>query len=480
MAVRRRGRRAHRRPPSPCSCSTSTGSRRSTTPSATTPATGCSRSPPAGWPGPCGPEDTVARLGGDEFAVLLTDVRDAGGRDRGRRADPRGARRALPPRRHDSAGRGQHRRRACTPTHGDRVRAPAAPRRRRDVPGQGGAAPASRSTAGARLHTPDRLGLLGSVRRASSSDELELHYQPEVVASRGGRSVGVEALVRWKHPERGLVFPDEFIDLAEQSGLMRQLTEFVLEKSLAQVALWWRAGIEVPVAVNVSRARPPRRGFADVVAGLLRTAPTCRPSALKLEITEHVLMADPGRCRTRCDALAALGVDLSLDDFGTGYSSLVHLKRLPVSEIKIDRSFVAADDRRTPTTRRSSARSSTCPLPRAARRRRGRRDDETLDARCAPWAATPPRASWSAGRCPATRSPAGCAAHRVGATGRAHAPRSSRRREALAHAPEDASGRSDRGRPAPAHPRMPPACPTSRLRSPATRSPTSPGWPGWR
>ena len=189
------------------------------------------------------------------------------------------------------------------------------------------------------IHTPDRLDLLGSVRRAIENDELEMHFQPavSVPARPAGRSF--EALVRWNHPERGLIFPDVFLDLVEQSGLMRQLTHLVLAKSLAQAARWWHAGIAVPVAVNVSVRDLSDAKFADVVAGLLREH-DLPARALKLEITEHVLMADPGRMTHALESIGRLGVDLSLDDFGTGYSSLVHLKRLPVSELKVDRSFV--------------------------------------------------------------------------------------------------------------------------------------------
>jgi EAL domain-containing protein (putative c-di-GMP-specific phosphodiesterase class I) len=188
------------------------------------------------------------------------------------------------------------------------------------------------------IHTPDRLGLLGSLRRAIENDELVMHFQP-TVSFPAGSPVGVEALVRWDHPERGLIYPDAFLDLVEQSGMMRQLTHVVLAKSLAQAALWWHAGVELPVAVNVSVRDLSDTGFADVVAGLLR-ANELPARALKLEITEHVLMADPGRVTQALESMGRLGVDLSLDDFGTGYSSLVHLKRLPVSELKVDRSFV--------------------------------------------------------------------------------------------------------------------------------------------
>ena len=283
------------------------------------------------------PEDTVARLGGDEFAVLLTDVKgpadalEAAERIRALLSEPFHLD-GMALQVETSIGVALH------PEHTDSV-----PRllQLADV----AMYQAKEERTGVELyrqerdiHTPDRLDLLGSVRRAIENDELEMHFQPAVSVP-AGRPVGVEALVRWNHPERGLIFPDVFLDLVEQSGLMRQLTHLVLAKSLARAAQWWHAGIEVPVAVNVSVRDLSDAKFADVVAGLLREH-DLPAQALKLEITEHVLMADPGRMTHALESIGRLGVDLSLDDFGTGYSSLVHLKRLPVSELKVDRSFV--------------------------------------------------------------------------------------------------------------------------------------------
>jgi diguanylate cyclase len=187
-------------------------------------------------------------------------------------------------------------------------------------------------------NTPDRLGLLADLRRALDAGEVELHYQPKVGFD--GVVAGLEALVRWVHPERGRVPPDEFIAIAETSGLMPRLTEYVLETALAQVSRWRSDGLTVPVAVNVSPRDVHAPGFAGAVAG--RLARHGVPAgALQLEITEHVLLEDPHRAADTLAALAGHGVKMSLDDFGTGYSSLVHLRRLPVSELKIDRSFVA-------------------------------------------------------------------------------------------------------------------------------------------
>ncbi|MFD5265874.1 putative bifunctional diguanylate cyclase/phosphodiesterase [Streptomyces sp. NPDC058335] len=187
-------------------------------------------------------------------------------------------------------------------------------------------------------NTPDRLGLLGDLRRALDAHEVQLHYQPKVRFD--GQVAGLEALVRWVHPERGKVPPDEFIAIAESSGLMPHLTEYVLDTALAQVARWRAQGLYVPVAVNVSPRDVHTPGFAGSVAARLARHGV-PAAALQLEITEHVLLEDPQRAADTLNALTGHGVKMSLDDFGTGYSSLVHLRRLPVSELKIDRSFVA-------------------------------------------------------------------------------------------------------------------------------------------
>jgi EAL domain-containing protein (putative c-di-GMP-specific phosphodiesterase class I) len=183
-----------------------------------------------------------------------------------------------------------------------------------------------------------RLGLLGALRQGIEGGQLELHYQPKVALATGA-VVGVEALVRWRHPSRGLVFPDEFVPLAEHSGLMHRLTAHVVDAALEQAATWWSVGLEIPVAVNVSARDLHASTLAETVdRGLARHG--LPASAIRLELTERVLMSDPERVSDTLAALERLGVRLSLDDFGTGYSSLVLLQRLPVSEIKVDRSFV--------------------------------------------------------------------------------------------------------------------------------------------
>jgi EAL domain-containing protein (putative c-di-GMP-specific phosphodiesterase class I) len=187
-----------------------------------------------------------------------------------------------------------------------------------------------------------RLSLLGDLRHAIEEGELQLYYQPKAQLP-DGVVMGVEALLRWRHPARGMVLPDDFIPAAEQSGVMRPLTRYVVDCALGQVASRRARGLVVQVAVNISM-----RDLHDpeLVPFLRRRlqAYGVPASALLLEITENVLMADPNGVAGTLRGLDELGIALSLDDFGTGYSSLVHLKRLPVSEIKIDRSFVQRMD----------------------------------------------------------------------------------------------------------------------------------------
>jgi diguanylate cyclase (GGDEF)-like protein len=187
-------------------------------------------------------------------------------------------------------------------------------------------------------HTPERLRLLADLRRAIVSDELVLHYQPQVDV-RSGAMAAVEALVRWRHPQRGLVAPDVFIPLAEQTRLIRPLSRWVLGAALRQCAEWHRAGLSIPVAVNLSAHDLHDPTLPDVVTELLRSSDVS-PENLRVEITESSLMADPARAREVLARLRALGVQIAIDDFGTGYSSLAYLKDLAVDELKIDGSFV--------------------------------------------------------------------------------------------------------------------------------------------
>src|SRR5690606_35896519 len=152
--------------------------------------------------------------------------------------------------------------------------------------------------------------------------QVQLHYQPKVRFD--GTVAGLEALLRWEHPERGRVPPDEFISIAETSGLMPRLTEYVLDVALRQVAQWRAEGLTVPVAVNVSPRDVFAPGFAGTVAARLARHGV-PPAALQLEITERVMLQDPGQAADALAGLISHGVRMSLDDFGTGYSSLVHL-----------------------------------------------------------------------------------------------------------------------------------------------------------
>jgi EAL domain-containing protein (putative c-di-GMP-specific phosphodiesterase class I) len=190
------------------------------------------------------------------------------------------------------------------------------------------------------LHSRDRLRLLDELRAAIGKRELELHYQPKVDLS-SGEVPGVEALVRWQHPTRGLLGPGQFIPLAEHTALMRPLTLLVLDMALAQSRQWREAGLDLSVAVNLSAPDLLDAGLPGAVQELL-TRWEVAPQRLNLEVTENVFMADPDRMIDVLTALKHLGVTLSLDDFGTGSSTLSYLKRLPLDELKIDRSFVMA------------------------------------------------------------------------------------------------------------------------------------------
>jgi diguanylate cyclase (GGDEF)-like protein len=187
-------------------------------------------------------------------------------------------------------------------------------------------------------YSPRRLTLVGELRKGIEQQELLLHYQPKVALASGGLT-GVEALVRWQHPEHGLLPPDAFIPLAEQTGLIRPLTHWVAAQALSQCAAWQRAGNDLRCAVNVSARVLLDPEFPDLVAGVL-AASEVNQGALAVEITEGTLMADQERAQEALTRLRQLGVRISIDDFGTGYSSLGYLRRLPIDEIKIDKSFV--------------------------------------------------------------------------------------------------------------------------------------------
>ena len=187
-------------------------------------------------------------------------------------------------------------------------------------------------------YSPDRLALVGELRRAVAQSELVIHYQPRVEMATETTS-SVEALVRWEHPERGLLSPGEFLPLAEHTGLIRPVTGYVLDAALADCAAWQAAGLQTGVSVNLSPRDLLDVELADEVETLLRKH-AIEPALLELEITENTILTDPERVRAVLGRLRELGVTLAIDDFGTGFSSLGQLKRLPVDVVKIDKSFV--------------------------------------------------------------------------------------------------------------------------------------------
>jgi len=187
-------------------------------------------------------------------------------------------------------------------------------------------------------NSPAKLALFGDLRRALDRGELIVHYQPKVSISTGG-VVGAEALVRWQHPERGLVFPDEFIPFIEHTGLIGPLTRHVLDIALAQARTWSDAGQPLTVSVNLSARNLLDVGLPGQVEELL-AAHGVDAELLVLEVTESAIMTEPARAQLLLEQLSTLGVRISIDDFGAGYTSLGQLKDLPVSELKIDRSFV--------------------------------------------------------------------------------------------------------------------------------------------
>lgn len=280
--------------------------------------------------------DTVARLGGDEFAILLPATDCVGAREvadkvlmeldrpfaRGDHTLDMGA----------SAGI------ALYPEHSTDA---AGLLRCADVAmyaaklnGSGSAVYAADED----RYSAARLALISDLRRAIEQEQLELHYQPKIDLD-SGEVTGVEALARWRHPERGFVPPGQFVQLAEHTGLIKPLTLWVIGDALRQCREWRDAGTEVNVAVNLSARNLHDPSLPDHVAELLQRW-EAEAGWLEVEITESAIMADPARAREILTRLHELGVTISIDDFGTGYTSLSFLNHLPVDEIKIDRTFV--------------------------------------------------------------------------------------------------------------------------------------------
>ena len=281
--------------------------------------------------------DTVARLGGDEFAVLLPSVRDIQGATEvahklqvalSRPFQVEGIQLDV----EASIGvviSGAHGDDASTLIQRADIAMYVAKQRNLGV---------STYDREVDSNTPERLALLGDLRRALHDNELFMHYQPKVDL-RTGKLCGAEALLRWQHPERGLIPPDDFIPLAENTGLIGPLTNHVLDLSLAQIRIWADQGHPLQVAVNLSARNLLDEGLDQVVHNLM-IKHGVGAELLKLEVTESAIMTDPVRATEVLERLAALGIAISIDDFGAGYTSIRQLKDLPISELKVDRSFV--------------------------------------------------------------------------------------------------------------------------------------------
>jgi diguanylate cyclase (GGDEF)-like protein len=284
-----------------------------------------------------GPHGTVARLGGDEFGILLTGATSSNAAQ-----TAVGILAALEePFSVDSfpleitASLGI----ALLPAHGHNA---VSAIRRADVALY--AAKAEHS--GWEVYRADqdkssrrRLALAAELRRAIGDEQLDVYYQP-VADLRTGNVTGMEALVRWPHPEHGMLGPDDFVPIAEHTGLIRPLTFYVLRDALRRCGQFRAEGFDLDVAVNLSVRSVLDVSLPDLVADILDEH-GLEPRSLVLEITESSVMADPARSIGVLDRLSALGVSIAIDDFGTGYSSLSYLRRLPVDEVKIDRSFVS-------------------------------------------------------------------------------------------------------------------------------------------
>ena len=281
--------------------------------------------------------DTIARLGGDEFAVLTTDARhpeDVVAIAKKILASLEGPFSLADQLVETGASIGI----AMYPIHGDD---PSTLLRRADV----AMYVAKRAGGGYAQYQPEqeaqtmrRSGLAGELRRSIPQGELILHYQPQITLATGAIQ-SVEALVRWNHPREGLMPPDRFIPMAEETGIIHALTAWVIDTALTQLCKWIEDGLDISVSLNVSPRNIEDHSLEEMVARALSNFKV-EPGRLTLEITEGVAMA--AAAAKALHRLHEIGVRIALDDFGTGYSSLLYLMRLPVNEIKIDRSFIAA------------------------------------------------------------------------------------------------------------------------------------------
>jgi diguanylate cyclase (GGDEF)-like protein/PAS domain S-box-containing protein len=285
--------------------------------------------------------DTIARLGGDEFAVLLP----ATGLEKARQL-ARGLIQSLEEPFQVEGLSLQVETSVGITMYPENGNTSAVLVRRADV----AMYVAKRERTGLAIYDPEQdftsirlLALTSDLRRAIQDGELRLHYQPKLSARTGGVA-GVEALARWRHPEHGDIAPDEFIGLAEHSGLIRPLTTWVMETALKRCAEWRNQGIELPLSINLSARNLLDESLPKTLNDLLGATGTPR-GTLTLEITESVIMEDPVRAKEVLTELHELGITISIDDFGTGYSSLGYLRNLPADELKIDRSFVMEMDR---------------------------------------------------------------------------------------------------------------------------------------
>ena len=280
--------------------------------------------------------DTVARLGGDEFAILLPGD-DATHAERVARSILRALEPPVMPEGHvvdvrASIGI------AVFPEHGGER---STLMRHADIAMYA----AKRGNLGLAVwdhqhdeHGKDRLSLMSGLRKAVDEDELVLLYQP-IAATGDAHELHAESLVRWWHPTRGLVSPVEFIPFAEQTGYIRAITRWVMAHAIAQCAAWRRDGLAMNVSINISA-----RDLLDVELperfGALLKKHHCAPSWITLELTESAILDDPDNGLENLRRLHALGCRLAIDDYGTGYSSLAYLRRLPVHELKIDKTFI--------------------------------------------------------------------------------------------------------------------------------------------